>query len=205
MIFDINTSNKSFLKLSKTLRKKGIKNNKFFLSLYDETLVNVDPRSENLTLEQQARIAQEVNINFWYYIREVVRVPTPGGLSQYEIHSGNLAESFALLNNLNSIVLLPRQHFKTISAVVFYSWIYLFPATNYNIVFSNKELADSQLNIKRCKDIYTNLPKYLLAHMDTKIDTDNINLIRLGSKNNTIKSLSTGRDEASADKLGENI
>jgi len=75
---------------------------------------------------------------------------------------------------------------------------------NYNIVFSNKEFADSQLNIKRLKDIKDALPEYLLPHLDEKKDTDNITLIRLESLNNSIKALSTARDSASAMKLGKN-
>lgn len=202
MIYDINTSNKSFLKLTQILKKLNVKNNKFILALYDESLVGIDPRDPDLSLENKAKISIEIRKNFWYYIREVVRVPVPGGTSPYIIHRGNLAESFCCLNNLNSVVLLPRQHYKTISAAIFYSWLYYFIGTNYSIVFSNKEFADSQLNIKRLKDIQELLPEYLLPHLNEKNDTDNMTLIRLDYLNNSIKALSTSRDSAGAMKLG---
>jgi len=38
MIYDIYTKNHSFLKVSQVLRNRGVKNNKFMLTLYDETL-----------------------------------------------------------------------------------------------------------------------------------------------------------------------
>ena len=56
----------------------GVKNHYFFLALYDKSLLNVDPHSKDLTTEQRLRIAYECKINFWYFIREVVRVPVVG-------------------------------------------------------------------------------------------------------------------------------
>ena len=205
MIYDIHTKNKSFLKISRELKKLNIKNNKFMLSLYDESLQGIDPYDENLTLEIQARIVNEATINYWYYIRECVRVPTPGGFSRYILHRGNLAESFCLVFNLNSIVLLPRQHYKTISGAIYYSWVYNLIARNYNMVFSNKQYDDSQLNIKRLNDILDALPKYFRSHANSKKDTDNMTEIRLDYFNNTIKALSTGRDKVGADKLGRGL
>lgn len=76
--YQLNTENYSFLKMHKILKDMGIKNNKFFLKLYDKDLRYIDPLDEeNLTLEQQAKIIREVKRNFWYFIREVVRIPRP--------------------------------------------------------------------------------------------------------------------------------
>ena len=51
-----NTSNNSFLKVHLFLKKKGVKNNSFFLELYDETLKDIDPfDEENLTEEQKQK------------------------------------------------------------------------------------------------------------------------------------------------------
>ena len=49
------------------------------LQLYDSKLLNVDPYDSNLSLEMRARIQKEVMINYWYYIREIVRVNSTGG------------------------------------------------------------------------------------------------------------------------------
>ena len=43
--YDFKTKNKSFLQLYDDLYKMGIKNNKFFLRLYDTTLQGIDPYS----------------------------------------------------------------------------------------------------------------------------------------------------------------
>lgn len=205
MVYDYKTTNISFIEMCQTLKELGIKNNKFHLVLYDEDLLGVDPYDPNLSLELQAKIYKECMINYWYYIRNVVRVPTPAGRVHYILHRGNLAVHFAQLLNLNTIEVLPRQHYKTYSAVCFYSWIYLYVATNYSIVFSNKQLEDSQLNIKRLNDLLEGLPNYLKSHLNSKEDTQNINLIRIASNNNNIKALSTGRDKPSADKLGRGL
>ena len=75
---DYNTKNQSFLRIALVLKRMGIHNYYFFLSLYDRTLLGVDPRSPNLTTEQMLRISQECKINIWYFLREVVRVPVIG-------------------------------------------------------------------------------------------------------------------------------
>lgn len=205
MIYDYNTKNDSFILVYEQLKKEGIKNNKFHLILYDEKLRNVDPFDENLSLETIARIKKECLINVWYYIREIVRIPVPSGVSKFILHRGNLAELFCLNLNLNTIIELPRQHYKTYSAVAYYSWVYVIRAKNYSMIFGNKQLADAQLNIKRLNDLIELLPSYLKTHLDPKKDSDNINLISIASTNNSIKAMSTGRDKASADKLGRGM
>lgn len=70
------------------------------------------------------------------------------------------------------------------------------------MIFSNKQLQDSQENLKRIMDVIEVLPDYLKSHMNPKYDTDNINMLRLAENNNTIKALSSPKDEKSADKLG---
>lgn len=200
MIFDYKTKNISFIEQAKKLKDKNVKNWNFMLVLYDKSLQGVDPYDPNLSLETQARILKEVQINFWYYIREVIRIPSTGGNVPYELHLGNMAAHYMELKNIDIIQCLPRQHYKTWSACTWFSWVYLFQAVNYTMVFSNKQLQDSQENLKRIMDIIESLPSYLRAHMNPKYDTDNINMLRLSFKNNTIKALSSPKDEKSADK-----
>ncbi len=65
------------------LKRKGIKNYNFFLKLYDEDLlklydedlVGVDPYDEHLTQEYKLKIILECRRNFWYFIREIMRIP----------------------------------------------------------------------------------------------------------------------------------
>jgi len=201
MIYDYKTNNLSFLKMAKQLKDKKIKNWNFMLALYDKDLQGVDPYDKNLTLIQKAKIQKEVMINFWYYIREVIKIPSTGGNVSYELHRGNMAVHFLQLQNIDIIECLPRQHYKTWSACCWYTWVYLYQAKNYTMVFSNKQLQDSQENLKRLNDIIESLPEFLRSHMNKKNDTDNINMLRLAENNNTIKSLSSPKDEKSADKI----
>ena len=202
-IIDYTTPNKSFIKMYKTLKDLGVRNNKFFLRLYDPTLQGVDPFDPNLTQEQQVRILNEIARNKWYYIREVVRIPVPGGVVRYELNRGNLALSWAKAMNLNTIMMLPRQNGKTIGEITDDTWIYHFGTTNTTILYGNKELADSKLNLKRFKDIVDKLPEFIKATiLDIRKDKDNELEIWSARTQNTIKALSAGRDPSSADKLG---
>lgn len=60
VIFDVNTVNTSWVRVSGLLKVMGIKNHYFFLALYDRELQGVDPYSPHLTTDQKTRIALEV-------------------------------------------------------------------------------------------------------------------------------------------------
>ena len=113
MIYDIHTKNKSFLVVSKLLRSYNTKNNKFMLTLYDESLVGLNPRDKNLTSEQKLAIYRECCRNVWYFIREVVRIPSDGADIPYELNLGNMTLTYIKEKNKNFILVLPRQHGKT--------------------------------------------------------------------------------------------
>ena len=89
------TSNKSFLDMHHYLKSIGVQNNDFFLALIDTGLAGVDPRDPHLSPAMKARILQEVRINYWYFLREVVRIPEQGGDvnsgAKFKLHRGNLA------------------------------------------------------------------------------------------------------------------
>ena len=112
MIYDIHTKNISFLKVCKLLRSYNVKNNKCMLELYDENLIGVDARSRDLTAEQKIAIYRECCRNYWYFIREVVKIPADGAEIPYELNLGNYTLSYLKLKNQNFILILPRQHRK---------------------------------------------------------------------------------------------
>ena len=72
--YHMSTRNKSFLEMHYLLRAKGIVNNAFMLSLIDTDLAGVDPFDPNLSLLMKQKIHNECRRNFWYYVRECVRV-----------------------------------------------------------------------------------------------------------------------------------
>lgn len=209
VFFDVKTKNKSFIKVSAELKKNGIDSYLFPLMIYDRDLIGVDPFDENLSNEMKAKIAIEVKRNFWYFIREIARVPASGGDGiQFELHRGNLAMLFCLLLNLDTSIELPRQHYKTYSAVFFYIWTLLFNAKNYEIVFSNKSYSDTTRNLKRLTDVIDKDKKYIPAYLRSSMspeDTNNQERLTLKKSNNTIRVVSPQNTREKADQAGRGM
>ena len=63
-IADVDTGNKSFLRLSLVLKSMGVKNHAFPLALLNPELKGVNPHSTNLSIEQMVLIARGVIITF---------------------------------------------------------------------------------------------------------------------------------------------
>lgn len=201
----LKTQNMSFLKMYRYLRERGIKNNKFFLRLYDESLANVDPHSLRLTDIQKTKILTEVAKNPYYYLREVVRIPIPGGTTRFEMHPGNLAITWALINNLDQIALLPRQRYKTISIAATLTWVYDFGTKNTAMLFGNKSLADSMNNLRRFKEIKENIPAFLRNATLSPLDVDNMKSMLSDKTRNKIDLAGQPTNEDAADKQGYQI
>ena len=172
--YDYNTNNQSFLKMHYFLKAKGIKNNSFFLLLYDTGLAGVNPYNPMLSREMKLRILKECCVNYWYYIREVIRIPEEGGQAGsgklYELTRANLAMSYMFVYNINQVVCIPRQQGKSISALCFYLWAFNFGTTNSKILFANKKHDDSKSNLRSLKNLRSALPDYL--RMDSLIGRD---------------------------------
>ena len=106
-IYDFSTKNKSFVELYNDLYNAGIKNNKFFLRLYDPDLKGIDPYQKILPMDLQLKIIYECIINPWYFLREVCRIPEDGapieigGGTQYRIDRNNLAAWYLFLNGID--------------------------------------------------------------------------------------------------------
>lgn len=207
MIYDVKTKNKSFILCSKMLRERGVKNNKFMLTLYDETLVGVDPYAKDLTPTQKFAIYRECCRNFWYFIREVVRLPADGADIPYQLNLGNMTLSYLREKNKNIILILPRQHGKTMGEAVFDVWILCFVTKNTNIVYLNKGKNDAIKNVKLFSDIKSLLPQWMLKDYieDAKNDIDNQESKLLARRNNTIKVVAPGSDPDAADKQGRGL
>ena len=116
-IYDTGTSNKSFLQVASDLKTLGIKNYYFMLEIKDPTLINVDPFAidektgkTSLTKDQVSRIMIECRNNPWYYLREIARIPDPGGTSvPYLANRGNIAQAWCIWKGLDSWLCLPRR------------------------------------------------------------------------------------------------
>lgn len=161
---DYETSNEYFLRMSIVLKRMGIRNNAFFLALYQKELQGVDPHSTNLTEEQIAMISYEVKINPWYFFREVLKVPLAGGdLSPFVLHRGNLAAIWAFLNDIDFGLIMPRQTGKTYvtQSIVTYFMFILAERTTVAMVTKDQILVND--NVQRLKDLRDSIPSYLLT------------------------------------------
>lgn len=172
--FQTTTKNTSFMNMHYFLKMKGIENNAFFLALYDTDLMNVDPRDPRLNTFWKAKILKECKFNYWYFLREVIRIPESGsevrGGSFYRLDRGNLALNFGFTLNWNMFLELPRQFGKTTSALCWYLWIFNFGTTNSDIMFMNKKHEDSKANLRHLREIRSALPSYL--QMDSLYGAD---------------------------------
>lgn len=198
--YDFGTENYSFIKVAKLLAERRIKNNMFMLKLFDKRAARLDPYDPNLSDKEKILILDECRKNFWYFIREVVRIPVPGGVRRFELHRGNLAEMWCMLHNLNTFIVLPRQNFKTISACCFYLWIFLYGTNNSEMSLMNKSFEGSKTNLKRIKDLRESLPEYLQLN-DPKDNTNVTTLYSYVSKNKII-AFGAATSEEMGDKVG---
>lgn len=160
--YDTGTSNKTFLQVAKDLKQLGIKNFYFMLEIKDCSLVGIDPYSENLTTEQISRIMTECTRNIWYYLREISRIPSPGGVPvHFKANRGNIAQTWCILHGIDSWLCLPRQQGKTQSILAVFAWAYSFGTNDSNFIFINKDGGNAKENLQRLKDQIDALPVYL--------------------------------------------
>lgn len=206
------TTNQSFMDMHYLLRARGIENNKFFLIINDPDLMGVDPRDPNLTPEYCVKVLRECIINFWYFIREVIRIPVEGGAVgsgvRYKLHRGNLAMNYMFVHNYDMFVDLPRQHFKTVSALCWYLWVFNFGSTNTQMMFINMKHESSKKNLRQLKDIRAQLPDYLqmdgfMDPLGKKVRVPNtVETLQHPSNGNVIKTLPAARSRANAEVAG---
>ena len=108
--YDTGTANKTFLQVASDLRTVGVKNYYFMLEIIDYSLVGVDPYEENLPIDIISRIITECTRNIWYYLREVAKIPQPGGTSiHFKANRGNIAQIWCTIHGIDSWLCLPRR------------------------------------------------------------------------------------------------
>lgn len=211
--YQMTTNNQSFLDMHYWLKLHGIKNNKFFLVLYDTGLAGIDPRDPNLPREMALRVLRECMINPWYFLREIIRIPDQGGAVgggvRFKLDRGNLALMFGFCNNWNMFLELPRQFGKTTSALCWYLWVFNFKTTNTEIMFMNKKHDDSKMNLRRLKALRDTLPSYLQMSEDFSMyggkklrATSNVETLSHPRNQNKITTKPGARSKANANGLG---
>lgn len=212
--YDFKTKNKSFLELYQDLYKLGVKNNKFFLRLYDTDLQGVDPYSPVLPKEMQIKIFIECLINPWYWLREIVRIPVDGlpievgGGVQFRINRGTVASWYLFLNGIDQYLELPRQQGKTQCCLTEFNYAYHFGNMSSTTLFFNKDQDQANVNLYRLKCQRDMMPSWLqmraVINDSGKYDRgiDNTKSIRNPVNSNSIMTMGKATSKESAMKLG---
>jgi hypothetical protein len=202
------TKNKSFLDMHHYLKSIGIKNNEFMLTLIDPDLDGIDPYDPNLNGYYKQKILMECIRNYWYFLREVVRLPSNGAKPvRFKLSRGNLALAFCQCLNLNVFFEMPRQQGKTIAGIIRFFYVYNFGTTNSKIAFLHKNMDGAKDNLQSLKDIRDLLPPYLIMKErvmpDGKVDRgkNNTNEILNPHNNNNIKVFASATNKAKAASL----
>lgn len=182
-IVDVDTPNKSFLRLAGIYKAMGIKNHAFMLALHNPALKGVDPFDPNLSMEQMAMIAQECKENPWYYFRSCVRVPATGSDSvPLEANRGNISLFWLYFNHITILLIQCRQTGKSLSSDTLSNYIRCIGAVNTDIQLLTKDDNLRVRNVQRLKELQAELPHYL--NLKSKKDADNtekLTCVRLGN------------------------
>jgi hypothetical protein len=178
------------------------------LALIDPDLDGINPYDPNLNVYYKQKILRECICNYWYFIREVVRLPSTGsGPMPYKLDRGNLAYNFCASLNLNIFFEEPRQRGKTTAVIVRYLYLYNFGTTNSKMAFLHKNMAGSTDNLTAMKDMRDLLPPYLILKEritpDGKLDKGKNNTTEVVNpyNNNTIKTFASATNKAKAASL----
>ena len=197
------TSNLSFIKMWKILKDMGIKNNKFFLTLLQPELEHIDPfKVDPNDTETQSKIINEVINNPWYYFREICRLDMSG--KRFRLHRANLAFIWLFLNNINLILIMPRQLGKTMVSLACCAYAMFTRNTNTSIAMLTRSARVKLINISKLTNIRNMLPKYL-HFKDPNKDKTNSQEIYYNFLENHYFAFVNRNDQLAAEALGRGL
>jgi len=75
-MIDITTKNKSFKNVRNELYDAGIENCDFLLKLNDRDLMHIPENPAEWDKPLREKIAKECKDNFWFFVREIIRIPS---------------------------------------------------------------------------------------------------------------------------------
>lgn len=203
-IIDTETTNKSFIRLSALYRDMGIENHSFLLSLHNVELQGIDPFDPNLTMEQMMAIALEAKQNYWYYLREICKVPGTGMERQpFRANRGNIALFWLFLNHITTFLIQPRQTGKSFSVDTLMSYVLNIASTDTYIAMLTKDETLRSRALTRLKDIIDELPFYL--NQKTKKDVANTEEISIKRLDNRYRGLLPSKSPKAALNVGRGL
>lgn len=173
MIYDWDTTNKTFIEIVGILEKLGVENRFFPLTLLNKDLKGVDPFDPNLDQNTKLLIAKEAHSNFWYFIREVVRISPIGSAAtiRFRANRYNISLYWLFFNHVTVFGTIIRQSGKTYSTATLIAWLITIGGYNIrcNLLTKSRKLRDDTVLL--VKSVMDELPPYL----DVRVKEDKNN------------------------------
>ena len=148
-------------------------------------------------------ILAECKENFWYFLREVMRIPVPGALkpSKFLANRGNIAMLWLYFNHITSITTILRQTGKTTNLSSIVTWLLTVGTTNSLISLLTKNDSLRGETLGKVKSMIEELPEYVnLANM--KKDIFNSEEIKIEFNDNRFKASLSSSSPKNAEKVG---
>lgn len=197
-IYDYNTKNKAFINVHLLLKQLGVKNNNEHLQLFHQELLGIDPHDPTLPDFIKNLIMEECKVNVWYFLREVVRIPTGESMTYFDLNIASFTTAWLLCRRQNIFYELGRQIGKTFLLTTFLAWIMLFGGRK-NVVKNIHHTKQSAIdNLNKVKETLNNLPPWMRLHLkewDIKIDK------KTGNETRRLKNILTTSDNAGSLKV----
>lgn len=201
----LDTRNKSWLEMAKVYHYMGIKNHMFPLALHNPHLKDVDPFDPDISLRDQLYVAAECKVNPWYYFREIARVPGGSGEDAIPIEAnrGNIALYWCFFNHITTVLIQIRQTGKSVSMDELGTYLLNIRCKNTDINLLTKDDQLRVKNIRRLKEIDSELPFYLKQR--SKTDANNTEQITINSLKNTYTTHVPQMSPKAAEKVGRGL
>lgn len=196
------TKNKSFINYAAILKKIGVKNHLWPLSVLNPRLVGIDPHSQSLSLAEMGLIKTECEDNLWYYLRECLIVPPSSGIGgdPFRANRANMSMIWSFLNHVDYMLIQPRQTGKTITISALISWLLYIKMYNTRIGLVTKSDDLRRDTSEKVRQMRGALPEYLT--ITDRRDSITDALVTYKTRNNRlVLSVSRG-DPAGAVKVG---
>lgn len=201
-VIDYQTTNKSFLDLTALLDKMGVQNSTFALSLMQPELSGVNVYSPTLTSDQKKMIISEVTYNVWYFLREVMLVPPIAGIDpvQFRANRANISLIWSFFNEIDYVLIQPRQTGKSVSTDSLSTYLYLFKMYNSRMMLITKDDTLRSDNVARLRRMRGYFPAWLV--LDDKTDAANTTTVTYNLRKNVYRTAVGQNSEDGALKIG---
>ena len=167
------TNNKSFIRICEVFRQMGVNNYMFPLTLYDSDLIGYDVHNpSDPSIELKLKSLQEAKNNKWFFLRECVRIPSPGdeyGIP-YEASRANISLTWCMEAGIPYFLIQPRQTGKTIGTLTLTVHQLYVGGFNVNMALVTKDNKLLNENVSRIKSIRDLLPNYFIIQNNKTTD-----------------------------------